>query len=364
MPNIFLGISGHGYGHLSQIIAVANKLLKYTPEAKFHIFCNLPQSVISERLDSSNFIHHAIDLDIGLVQPNPLDVDAIATLNAYKQFHATYPARVNQLVDYFKTSKIDIVIADIPYIVIEAAHQAALPSIAIASLTWDKIIENYLDTQLEEVKSFISKIRSSQLKASLALHPEPSMKLDSFEKAKTIPPIVLEGNNTIDLRCVLGIEKSDNRKIVLVSLGGIEADNIPIDSLKNDTRFHWLFNIKLESTESNLHSIYSIKNVAYRDLISSVDAVVGKPGYGTAVETVKYQLPFVFTCRGNFPDEPCIVTWLKSHSISREITRNEWLSGKFGDYLEELIHCPSKPQIECNGSEVAAKIIYDNFLKQ
>jgi len=37
MPNIFLAITGHGYGHLSQTIAVANNLLNYLPETHFHI---------------------------------------------------------------------------------------------------------------------------------------------------------------------------------------------------------------------------------------------------------------------------------------------------------------------------------------
>jgi hypothetical protein len=81
MPNIFLGVSGHGYGHLSQIISVANKIANYIPETKFVIQCDLPTQDISERLNSENFVHLPEKLDVGLIQPNPLEVDVESSLN-------------------------------------------------------------------------------------------------------------------------------------------------------------------------------------------------------------------------------------------------------------------------------------------
>jgi hypothetical protein len=362
MTNIFLGISGHGYGHLSQIIPIANKLLTFIPQAKFFIHCNLPTDVIEERLNTKNFIHNKVNLDVGLVQQNPLDIDIEATYKAYQQFHATYFERVEQLCEFLVKSNIKIVIADIPYLAIEAAARASIPSVAIASLSWDKVLQRCLDDQNKEIKSFIDQIRNSHAKASLVLHPTPSMNLDSFPPGEPIPPVVLEGNKIVDLRERMGISKTDERKIVLVSLGGIKANNIPINSLINDDRFHWVINSDFISEYTHLHSTYSLKNIIYRDLISSVDAVVSKIGYGTAVEVVKYQLPFVYTCRGNFPDEPSIVRWLISNARCKQITIREWLCGEFGDHLISLMNQPAQKRVESNGDDVAAHIIYENFL--
>lgn len=361
MPNIFLGVSSHGYGHLSQIIPIANQLLKLDPTSKFFIQCVLPTKVITERLNTKNFVHIPTSLDIGLIQPNPLDVDIDSTFLAYKAFHENYDEKADELAKFFIKSQIEIVIADIPYLAIEAANRASIPVIAVASLTWDKVIESYFDNN-KEAQSIINQIIETQSKCSLALHPAPSMHLDSFTRSQSIPPIVLEGTRIIDLRERLGIANTDKRKIVLVSLGGIESPDIPIEALFNDKRFHWLVNVELTTTTENVHSAFSIQGCLYRDLVASVDAMVSKPGYGTASEVVNYQLPFLFTCRGDFPDEPYIVNWLESHSRSKEISKNEWLSGSFGNHLIKLIQEPQNTQIKCNGAEVAAKIIHENFL--
>ncbi len=188
------------------------------------------------------------------------------------------------------------------------------------------------------------------------------MNLDSFTNSQSIPPILLQGKKVEKLREKLRISEHDKRKIVLVSLGGIEANNIPVKALSSDSRFHWLVNIDLNDISDNVHSTHSIQEYCYKDLIASIDAVVSKPGYGTAAEVIHYQLPFLFTCRGDFPDEPFIVAWLESYGRCKQIDKSEWLSGNFGDYLVELIKELPKNKVTCNGAEVAAKIILDNYL--
>ncbi|MCE0495545.1 hypothetical protein [Vibrio salinus] len=361
MTNIFLGVSGHGYGHLSQVVPVANKLLTYLPDARFYIHCNLPTEVIEERLNTGNFVHNKVNLDIGLVQITPLEYDVQATFKAYQALYSTYSERVSKLCEFFSESNIDLVIADIPFLAIEAASQSSIPSVAIASLSWDKVIQRCLDDSQQEVREFVDMICTSQAKTNLTLHPSPSMKLDSFPEGQSIPPILLEGKPVADLREKMGITKADERKIVLVSLGGMKTDNLPIDALSRDERFHWLINAEFMSESDHLHAIPRLKGIRYRDLVACVDAIVSKPGYGTAVEAVRYQLPFVFTCRGDFPDEPSIVEWLEAHSCCRQISKNEWLSGEFGDYLAELMNQPLKKQVACNGDEIAAKMIYETF---
>jgi len=290
-----------------------------------------------------------------------LVVDRLSTFEAYQALHASYSRRALTLSNTLIEANIDLVIADIPYVAIEAAHIASIPVVAIASLTWDKIIGKYLDAEHDEVKKIIEEIRLSQSKATLALLPEPSMAIDSFENVKSIPPILLDGKKLIHLRNDLGISSADQRKLVMVSLGGILADNIPFKELEKDKRFHWLFDIAIDSQAEHLHSVNTLQGVRFRDLMASVDAAVGKPGYATAVEIVKYELPFVFVCRGDFPDEPSIVNWLNRHSRCMEINKDEWLSGKFGDYLESLLTMQMKAKSDCNGAQIAGKLIHGEF---
>jgi len=96
-----------------------------------------------------------------------------------------------------------------------------------------------------------------------------------------------------------------------------------------------------------------------QDILASTDGLVSKPGYGTAVEAVVNQLPFVFTSRGNFPDEAVIIDWLQRKGRCQHISQHAWSAGEFGNHLQQLSEQPKKPEVVADGATVAAEIIRD-----
>ena len=358
-PRIHLTISSHGYGHLSQAAALTRELIKQVPDAILRVHCNFPKKVITERLDYDDFEHDKCSMDIGLIQKDPITPDLDATYRAYAALHNNFTERVANEAERLKDWHPDLVISDIPYLPLAAASRAGIPSISLASLTWDYIIEAYFNLNESAPAKWHADARASYGETTLALLPTPAMSGDCFPNKRVIPPITVLGKRQSAFRSALSIKDNDNRPLILCSLGGIPGAKLPISVMAKETDFHWLVNGCYFRASENIHSLDDCKNWQYKDVIASVDGLIGKPGYGMAVEAAAHGLPFVFFRRGHFPDEPFIVDWLYKSTRTKEISSEDWSAGLFVEPLIELFDSPAPKPPHCNGAEVGALVIKD-----
>lgn len=356
-PRIHFSISSHGYGHLTQSIALLKAITEQMPEAVFCIQCNLPEEIIAQRLGHNNFRHIRSPMDVALIQKDPISVDKEATYLAYSSLHENYYERVIKEAEQLKQWCPDLIISDIAYLPIAAANHAGIPTIALASLTWDKIIEAYFDLNEAQPAKWYAEARTSYAEARLALLPEPAMNGDCFTHIQPIPPIALPGNRQSGLRSLLNIKANDRRPLILCSLGGIAGAKMPLSMLKKQTEFHWLINTDFTGQSENIHHMDNCASWPYSNVVASVDGIVSKPGYGMAVEASANGLPFVFFRRGHFPDEPCIIDWLHKTTRAIEISASDWAAGEFIEPLIALLDSPAPEPPRCNGAEVGAQAI-------
>jgi hypothetical protein len=241
-----------------------------------------------------------------------------------------------------------------------AAASAAIPGIALASLTWDHIVKAYFDLDAPKVHDWYQQIQEAYRLSTLALLPEPALVGQIFEQVKHIAPVYIPGQRKSIIRDQLGLKTDDTRALVLCSLGGIASANIPTEAMLKQRDFHWIVDMdRTLPPADHMHTIAQLADWPYRDILASVDAVIGKPGYGTAVEVAAHDLAFVYTRRGHFPDEPIISEWLDRHTRSLEISNADWFAGNFTQPLETLREKPRKPGLAFNGAEQAAEIISD-----
>ncbi len=360
-PRINIAISAHGFGHLTQSIAVARALRQHNPEIRLRFQGNLSRKVIADRLGNDEFEHDQRGFDIGLIQPDPLQCDLRQTAIAYAELHANFKGKVNAESRNLADWGADIVVADIPYLVIAAAAKAGIESIAIASLSWDRVVASYFDLNEPGPQAWQADILSAYADTSLALLPEPALSGDCFSRTRPIPPIAISGTPLPQLRERLQITDTDQRPLILCSLGGISANNLPTRQMLQDQRFHWLVNAEQLPLADHIHKLTSLDDLRYQDVLASADGLVSKPGYGTAVEAVVNQLPFVYTSRGHFPDESVIMQWLQGKGRCQHISQQSWLAGEFGDHLQQLSAQTPKPRVIANGAEVAASIILEDL---
>ncbi len=245
----------------------------------------------------------------------------------------------------------DLVIADIPYLPIAAAASLDIPVIAVASLSWDHVIAAYFSMTAAEPRRWVDEMAAAYAMTTMALLPEPAIIADTFPVQKHIPPLSLPARaDRIRVRSDLGLQESDRRPVVLVSLGGIPANSIPVAALGSDDRFHWILEAPIPQQlqgMSHMHHLSSLPHWQFRDLSASVDGIVSKPGYGMAVASAIDGVPFLYVCRKTFPDEAPIGRWLKNNNRSREMEKTQFASGQWGDamlrLLEQTPPTPPKP---------------------
>ena len=359
-PRISVAISAHGYGHLTQTVAVLQALSQRYENITLRIQCDLERSIIADRLGALDFEHEKIPMDVGLVQPDPLHVDMPSSLEAYAIFHEQFDLKIETESLKLKNWGADLVLSDISYLALAAAASAAIPGIALASLSWDHIVEAYFDLDSPEVHVWYQQIQQAYGLSTLALLPEPALAGQSFRRVKRIPPVYIPGQRDSSIRHELGLSIDDTRPLVLCSLGGIGSAQIPAEAMLEQRDFHWIIHTdRALPAADHMHTIEQLAHWPYRDIIASVDAVIGKPGYGMAVEAAAHDLPFVYTRRGHFPDEPVISQWLNRHTRSLEISNADWLAGNFTQPLITLWGENKKAQLSFNGAEEAAETLSD-----
>lgn len=361
-PRINVAISAHGYGHLTQVCAVLLALRALMP-IRLRIQCRYDRQVVRDRLGFDDFEYDQCLMDVALVQHDPMQPDLQASYQAYRCFHQSFDNNVDKHARDLQQWKADLVISDISYLAIAAADKAGIPSIAIASLSWDHIVSAYFDINEDEVSGWRQQICEAYCRASLALLPEPAMLPRCFPHQQRIPPLLMEGKRVASLRGDLNIKIEDRRPLVFCSLGGIANDNMPVNAVASDDRFHWIVNAHPQAAPDHVHfyhesvQLWKRGCLSIHDLLASVDAIVGKPGYGMAVEAVAYRLPFVFTRRGHFPDEQPVIAWLHKNGRAHELSQEDWFNGDFGDAILKLLQLSTEKTPDCQGARVAAELI-------
>src|SRR5688500_18155605 len=146
MPLIWCSISGHGFGHTSQVIPVLNELGTRVPDLSVVLRTTGPACIFQQRL-RVQFEFEAVDQDIGCLQVEPLHIDVEKTWQAYREFHRHWDQRLTDETEAIRRRAPRLLISDISYLAIEAGADAGVASVALSSLTWDRILDEFSGSQ-------------------------------------------------------------------------------------------------------------------------------------------------------------------------------------------------------------------------
>lgn len=97
---------------------------------------------------------------------------------------------------------------------------------------------------------------------------------------------------------------------------------------------HWLVPATWNVRRPDMHALETL-HWDFVDLLRSIDVVVTKPGYGTFAEAVCNGAATLYQRRDDWPEQDCLIGWLRTHARCAEITWDELQRGNFGAALEE-----------------------------
>jgi UDP:flavonoid glycosyltransferase YjiC (YdhE family) len=357
--HLLVAVSAHGYGHIAQVAPVANELRRRLPGLRVTLYTAGPIEVLQRRF-TGPFDHVACAVDVGMVMDGPLGVDVAASAAAYARFHANWEHHVAAEAVRLSALAPDLVLADVPYRVVEAAAQAGIPVVCLCSLNWADIYGAYCGGRPEATR-IQCQILEAYRRAEVFLRPAPSMPMPDLADAQAIGPIARVGQDRraeINARADL----QGGERLVLVALGGVSG-RLPMESWPRLPGVRWLVQgdwavhrpdvIRLESL--GLHFI---------DLVRSADVFLTKPGYGSFVEAACNATPLLYVSRGEWPEEPFLVEWLQASGRCREVARADLERGALAEALEGVLDGPQPPPVDPIGTAEAADVLMQRLMRR
>ena len=356
-------ISGHGFGHAARDLEVINAILQRRPDARIVVRSSVPQWFLEASAIGPIEIQRA-ETDPGAVQIDSLHLDEDQTARRAAGFYRDFDRRVRHEAAALRGLGATVVVGDIPPLAFAAAHEAAVPSVALGNFTWDWIYSSY--PQFEQLAPGVIAIaRNAYALASQALRlPFHSGFEPMRSVTRDIPLVARRARHTRDhVRRTLGLDGAG--PIVLASFGG-HGLHLPYSAIADQGRFTLvLTDYEAGPREGGGGSVrlFTLREIAahdlqYQDLVTMADVVVTKPGYGIVSECIVNGAALLYTSRGRFAEYDVFVEEMPHVLRCRFIPQEELLAGCWSDAIDRLLQQPPPmDRLELNGHAVAADAV-------
>jgi hypothetical protein len=352
MPHLLLAVTAHGYGHLAQSAPVVEALCRRVPGLRVTLQGDTDPRFAKRRLPAG-FRQIRQAADVGLLMDGPLVTRWHESLEAYRAFAAGHGERLERQMDLLRRLAPDLVLADVPWLPLEAARRLGIPAVGLCSLTWYDILRaSPLGDQVPE--EILGPMAAAYAGADLFIRPAPSMPMEWLPNGVDVGPIARQGpNRGPEIRDRLGLPA--DRPLALLQFGGFSGLD-PLRDWPLQGQVHWLVE-DLGGRRRRDASTFWEAGGTLVDLLGSFDLMVLKPGYGSFTEAACNGVPVLYLSRGDWPEEPYLVPWLRRRVPARELSLPDLMAGRLGGAIAELLAAGRSRPVEPSGVEQAADLI-------
>lgn len=349
-------ISPHGFGHAARMCALIDSISTMIPSVSFHIFTTTPEWFFVESLISP-FEYHLLECDVGLVQTSPIEIDHPRSIEKLNSFYPLPPERILQTSAMLKQIHASFCLCDISPLGIQAASQAAIPTLLLENFTWDWIY------------SQLSLIHPEYLPISMALQDlfQPDCHIQLQPECPTvhvvdasIGPIARNlTRDKIAMRKFLRIPPE--KPMILITLGGVENfGSMQLEKLDGSFHIVAYSNDKRAAFEENITILPRQSGIRSQDLLAASDLVIGKPGYSTVAEVVTAGCPFLCIPRPDFPESRYLEEYLLKHTVVKYLSYPDFIAGLWTELVPDLLSSKNQ-NLVINQSENLAKIVLEKI---
>ena len=347
-------ITPHGLGHAARAAGVMEAMGRRIPDFHPVIFTSIPQWFFADSLQTAFSYHHVV-ADVGLVQQTPLEADYGQTLDALRRLMPFDREMVAEWAETLIQLNCQAVLCDIAPLGIAVAHKANIPSVLVENFTWDWIYAEYAadDDRMTPFVDYCAELFAS---ATYHIQAEPVC----FHKcgaAKTKPASRQVRTPAAQIRRKLGIAQS--QKLVLVTMGGVPDDFDFIQALRQHHNVCFVLMGIQPAADETKNVIHLPRRSIHHhpDLVNAADLVVGKAGYSTVAEIYHAGVPFGYVSRPHFREAAVLARFVERHIPSGAIAEADFYSGRWLEYLPELLSLPRIQRREINGADQIAEMM-------
>jgi L-arabinokinase len=352
-------ISGHGFGHASRSIELANALVDRRPGLRVEVRSEVAPWLV-ERTARPGVTLVPARCDTGVVQIDSLRLDERATVAAARAFMDAWPARVAAEAAALDAARPRLVVADIPPLGIAAAAQAGVPAVALGNFSWDWVYRGY-----DGGAPIADRIAGAYRAASFALRLPMWGGFAAFRRIVDLPFIARRSRrDPRDVRRRLGFPP--DLPLALVSFGGYGVDGLDLDAL---TRLDGYGIVVSGAGDIAAGSLIALDEPAmygeglrYEDVVRAVDVVVSKPGYGIIAECLANDTALLYTSRGHFVEYDVLVEAMPRFLRCGFIGNADLLAGHWKEALDAVLAQPApREKPATDGADVAADLLIREF---
>lgn len=340
-------VSGHGFGHASRSIEIINALIDRRPELRVVIRSSVAPWLVARTARSSVELS-PVEVDTGVVQLDSLNLDAKASIGVAEAFMSTFVSRVGAEVAFLRERRARMTISDLPALGIAAGRAAGIPAIATGNFTWDWIYQHY-----DGGATVAAAIGRVYEETTMALRLPMWGGFETMPDVRDIPFVARRSRREPDeVRDALGIPH--DRPVALTSFGGYGLEGLHAEALRSLPGYHVLLPGMIDEK-----AMYE-RGFRYEDLVTAVDVVVTKPGYGIISECLANDTALLYTSRGDFREYQVLVDAMPHFLRCGFIDHADLFSGQWTPHLDAVLAQPEPPtKPSTNGAEVAADILLD-----
>lgn len=332
---------------MSAVLESLSKRLCFTA----HIFTSAPESIFTQSL--THYRYHEYLTDIGFAQKDALEVDLEATCT---QLHTLIPFDDNTLsLLAEKCQNMSLIICDISPMGIAVAKKLGIPSVLIENFTWDWLYDAY--SKDFPLIGFFARYLEEQF-ASVDYHIQTEPVCNPTQADLRCGPIFRRiRENPTRIR---GTFQCGQRKIVLVTMGGITFFPAFLNLLKEYSDFFFIFcgQQKNGFLSENVQLLDKSSNYFHPDLINCADITVFKSGYSTLAEC--YQTGKATLCiqRDGFAESTIIEAFAQKNLLSTVVSQTDFTSGKWLELLPETVSYQPQQLARENGADAVADFLF------
>jgi hypothetical protein len=351
-PHLVVCISPHGFGHTAQVAPVVNALRTRLPELRLTLRTTVSPQILRARFDGA----YAVDpvaTDFGMAMASAVEVLVDESARAYTAFHANWGERVANEARALAALQPDLVLCNVPYLPLAGARATGIPAAALCSLNWADIYRSYCGGRPEAARIHAEMLDAYNA-ARVFIQTEPAMPMTDLVNRVPVGPIARIGKNRrAEIAQRAGLRAHE--RLVLVAPGGIP---MPVDMARwprvPGTRY--VVEAAWHSRHPDAIAIQSL-DMPFTDILASSDVFIGKPGYGSFAEAACNGIPMLYVPRGDWPEEPYLVTWLERHGRCRPIARRQFTDGDFATDIDAVLALPRREPVAPTGAEAAATLL-------
>ncbi|MDD3144427.1 MAG: hypothetical protein PHG32_09620, partial [Candidatus Cloacimonetes bacterium] len=312
MLNFAIYVSDHGFGHATRMAALAEEFIRFG--IFVHIRSARPE-FIWRNLDPNYSEIHPQACDVGVKHGKNLAPDLEATRSALLALMGRRLDIVEREVEFLRREKIDLIVADIPWLAVEAGTYAKVPVFAISNFDWLYIYARLFqdDADLRPLLNTIFGLYQ-RVDRAFRLPMSSPASMGCFRQIEKTGLLAARKAPNPDLIRDLGIDTA--KPLLVCSFGG--AGEMELDLKKLCVAFEGTVASAIEAEGISNH-VRVPRNADFSALIGEADILLTKPGYSSFAEAIQGGKHLIYSPRENYPEEDILIRGIASYPAKTEL---------------------------------------------